>query len=82
MDDSEVSLRFVIEDPDGRVAGLAFRDSGGKSIHIQSRCSSGAFHSYGLEGGTPPADTQLAIYLATPETLRIVPFKLENIPLP
>lgn len=82
MDDSEDSLRFVIEDPDGRVAGLRFRDAKGKAIDVHSRSSSRAFHSYSLEGGVPPADTQLYVYLATPESLKVVPFKLENIPLP
>jgi hypothetical protein len=30
----------------------------------------------------PPADTQLMIYVATPEATQSFPFKLENIPLP
>ncbi len=30
----------------------------------------------------PPADAQLMIHVATPEAIQIIPFKLENIPLP
>ena len=30
----------------------------------------------------PPADTQLLIHLATPESIQTFPFKVENIPLP
>jgi hypothetical protein len=30
----------------------------------------------------PPADTQLLIHLATIGSIQLVPFKIENIPLP
>jgi len=82
MGDDENSLRFVINDPDGRVLDLAFKDAKGKPIKIESSLTSGPLRSIGLEGGVPPPDTQLVIYLATPDSIKTVPFKLENIPLP
>ncbi len=81
-EDDADSLRFVISDPDGRVAGLAFRDAKGKLIETKGRSRSGPLSTYNLEGGLPPDDTQLVIYLATPESIKVVPFKAENIPLP
>jgi hypothetical protein len=82
MSDDENSLHFVIEDPDARVLSLAFRDAKGKPIESNSRMRSGPLHSYGFAGDLPGPDAQLVIYLATPESLKVVPFKLDNIPLP
>ncbi|MBI4470615.1 MAG: hypothetical protein HY650_14970 [Acidobacteria bacterium] len=81
-DNDENSLRFVIDDPDGRLAGLYFRDGKGRAIDSRSHSRSGTFHSYSLEGGIPPPDSQLIIYVATPESLKVVPFKVDRIPLP
>jgi hypothetical protein len=81
-EDDENSLRFVIGDPDNRITDFAFRDGKGEPISIQGRYRSGPLMTCSLEGGLPPADAQLVIYLATPDAIKTVPFKVENIPLP
>ncbi|MDW8241195.1 MAG: hypothetical protein RMM98_16450 [Acidobacteriota bacterium] len=82
MSADENSLYFVIEDPDGRVVDLAFQNGQGKPIETHSRTRSGALVAYGFSEAVPGPDAQLVIYLATPASLKIVPFKVENIPLP
>lgn len=81
-DDDENSLRFVVDDPEGHIAGMFFRDKTGKRIDSRGSSRSGSFRNFNLEGGMPPPDTQLVIFLATPETIKKVPFKVEDIPLP
>lgn len=82
MFEDENSLYFVIEDPDGRVVDLAFQNGQGKPIETNSRTRSGSLVAYGFSEAVPGPDAQLVIYLATPASLKIVPFKVEHIPLP
>jgi hypothetical protein len=80
--DDANSLQFVIEDPDGRFVDLKFQDAKGKPIDTQGRFRSGPLYGYSFGEALPGPDAQLVIYLATPTSLKAVPFKVENIPLP
>ena len=75
------SLQFLIEDPDNRLVEIEFQDGAGKKIETHGSMSSGQSHSYNF-AQPPGPDTQVLVYLATPAATKLVPFKIENIPLP
>jgi hypothetical protein len=81
MGDSANSLQFFIDDPNDRLVEIEFQDSKGKVIKTHGRMSSDKMHSYNFSR-LPGPDAQLIVYLATPAATKIVPFKLEAIPLP
>ena len=81
MSDSKNSIQLYVKDPGKRVINLKFIDGSGKALVTRSSWSSADFRSTGLDAPAPP-DTQLIIQLATPESLKSYPFKIENIPLP
>ena len=81
MSDSKNSIQMYIKDPEKRVLDLKFVDGQGNPLKTSTSWSSADFRSTGLDA-PPPADTQLIIQLATPESLKSYPFKVENIPLP
>jgi hypothetical protein len=81
MSDSKNSIQMYIKDPEKRVIDLKFVDGQGNPLKTGNSWSSADFKSTGL-AAPPPADTQLIIRLATPESLKSYPFKVENIPLP
>jgi hypothetical protein len=78
---SKNSIQMYIKDPDKRVVGMKFVDAQGKPLKSRESWSSGEFKNTGLDA-PPPPDTQLVIQLATPESVKSFPFKVENIPLP
>jgi hypothetical protein len=63
-------------------AGEKIGDGQGKPIETNSRTRSGPLVAYGFSEALPGPEAQLVIYLATPASLKVVPFKVENIPLP
>jgi len=79
--DSKSLVRLYVKDPDNRVLDLEFQDANGKPLIRRNWSSSGVVRNYGFDS-PPPAGTQLLMYLATPEAVQTLPFKIENIPLP
>ena len=75
------SAILYVEDPDKRVIDVEYQDAGGKPLKRRNSWSSNGMRSQEF-AEPPPPDTQLLVYLATPEAIQKVPFKLENVPLP
>ena len=79
--DSKNSVKLYVKDTGKRVVDVEFQDANGKPLKRRSSWSSNEMRQ--MEFDTPPpADTQLLIYLATPEAIRTFPFRIENIALP
>jgi hypothetical protein len=80
------ALHFSLEDPEGVLIApwghneITFLDNKGQSLPVASVMTSGKARVYRFQN-LPPPETQLQIYLAAPEILQRVPFKIENIPL-
>ena len=81
MSDSKNSIQLYIKDPDKRIIDLKFVDGQGKELKNNQSWSTDDFKSTSFES-PPPADTQLKIQLATPESLKTYSFQVENIALP
>jgi len=81
MSDSKNAVLLYVKDPQKRVLGLKFVDGAGNALKSRQSWSSNEFRSTDFEAA-PPADAQLIIQLATPESVKSYPFKVENIPLP
>jgi hypothetical protein len=81
MSDSKDSIQLYVHDPDQRIIELNFVDGQGNPLKTTQTWSSEDFRSTSLKS-PPPADTQLRIQLATPESLKSCSFQTENIPLP
>jgi len=79
--DSKNSLKLFLKDPQKRIIDTEFQDAAGKPLKHNSTWSSGEMIQVQLNAAAP-ADTQLMIHLATPESIQTFPFKVENIPLP
>jgi hypothetical protein len=75
------AVTFYIHDPQKRLVDLELLDGSGKPLKTQGRMTSGAFRKIYVATPAPP-DTQVRLFLATPEAVKTYPFKLENIPLP
>ncbi len=75
------AVKLYLKDGEKRVIELDFQDASGKPLKRNGSFSSGEMRQF--EFNAPlPADAQLIIHLATPESLKTLPFKIENIPLP
>jgi hypothetical protein len=72
---------LYVKDPDKRVIDVEYQDANGKALKRRSSWSSNEMRSQEFSE-PPPPDTQLLVYLATPEAIQSVPFKIENVPLP
>jgi hypothetical protein len=81
ISDSKNSIQLYVHDPDNRIVSLKFADGNGQPLESRESWSSNDFRSTGFDT-PPPADTELIIQLATPESLKSYPFTVENIPLP
>jgi hypothetical protein len=75
------SLRFTINDPDHRLADMTFLDAYGRQIAASMMSISPESRTY-LVQNELPSNLRLYIYLATPDSIKTVPFKIENIELP
>ena len=87
--DVKDSLLFSLDDPDHRVVKFEFTDENGHELRELTRTISTAtldpranqLRLYTFRT-PPPESTKLKLTLITPESLRRVPFKVENIALP
>lgn len=78
---SKNSLMLYVKDPDKRVIEVEYQDASGKPLKRRGGWTSNEMRSQDFDA-PPPADTQLMIYLATPEATQTFSFKVENVPLP
>jgi hypothetical protein len=78
---SKNSIQMYVKDPEKRVVSLKFVDAQGKPLKSRESWSSQEFKNTGFDA-PPPPDTQVIVQLATPESVKSFPFKVENIPLP
>lgn len=74
-------LTLLIDDPNNSLIKIEIQNSSGKAISIQGTSIGGGQRTYNYES-IPRQELQLGVYLATPASIKLVPFKLENIPLP
>jgi len=80
------SLQFSLDDPDHTVIApwgcedINLLDGQGQELDAVSVMTSGKYRVYRFKT-LPPTETQLQLYLAVPESLQRVPFKIEGIPL-
>jgi len=74
-------VRFLFNDPEGKLVELGFMDATGAPIPTQASSRGATFFNASFEKGLP-SDAQLIVYLVTTNSLTTVPFRLENIPLP
>jgi hypothetical protein len=79
--ESKNNLKLYVKDAKKQIIEAEFQDANGKPLKRRSSWSSNEMRSQDFDT-PPPADAQLMIYLATPEAIQTVPFKLENVPLP
>jgi len=78
---SKNAIQMYVKDPKKAVISLKFADGAGKPLKNLGSWSGNDFHSTSFDA-PPPPDTQLVLELATDESVKSFPFKLENIPLP
>ncbi len=81
MPDEKNSLHFLVHDPKKRLVAFEFLDADGNRIKPVYSSTGGEFRSYGFKE-PPAADMQLVVYLATPESLKVIPFSLSKVALP
>jgi hypothetical protein len=74
-------LRFSIDDPGHRLSEVAFMDAYGRSIWNGGSSNNMSSRTYYFQE-EPPSNLRLYIYLATPDAIKTVPFRIENIDLP
>jgi hypothetical protein len=77
---------LYVRDPGGKLAGYVFRDANDGILQMNGSSGTG-----GGDGGTinshrfttpVPADAKLSIYVETPDALKKLPFRFENVALP
>jgi len=81
MGDEKNSVHLVVHDPKNRIVDFAFMDAEGNQVKSMSRSNMGTLRTYGFQE-LPSPDLQLVVYLATPESLTVVPFSLNKVALP
>jgi hypothetical protein len=74
-------LRFIINDPDHRLADMTFLDAYGRQIAASIMSISPESRTY-LVQSELPSNLRVYIYLATPDAIKTVPFRIETINLP
>jgi len=74
-------LQFSVDDPDHRLADMVFMDSYGRQIWVGMSSVGNGSRTYQFQSEIS-SNLQLRVYLATPEAIKTVPFKIENIALP
>jgi len=76
-------LQFSVDDPDHRLVDLAFIDAYGRQVQAwnQGGPMDSTTRTYMFQS-EPPSNLQLYIYLAAPDAIKMIPFKIENIELP
>jgi hypothetical protein len=74
-------LQFSINDPDRRLVDMVFMDTYGRQIWGGMSTIGYISRTYQFQNELP-STLRLYIYLAAPDSIKTVPFKLENIELP
>lgn len=74
-------LRFSVDDPDHRLADMAFIDAYGRQLPTGGSTYGSTIRTYTLQENVP-SNLQLYIYLTVPAAIKTIPFKIENIELP
>lgn len=74
------SFTLSSQDNSRMILGIELQDAGGVPIPTQARTIGSTVTNYLAESPLPD-DAQLVIYLATPEAIKTVPFRFENVPL-
>lgn len=75
------ALNFLVKDDEKKIVDIQFVDSQGNEIKKWGSSRMGNLHTYSFQEA-PPVGAQLVVYVATPKSLKKVPFNLTNIPLP
>lgn len=79
------AVQLLCDDPDKRLVDVSYQDAAGNPIEKRGGAAGYAYstghftHSF---EHPLPADAQLVVYVATPASIKTVPFRLENIALP
>lgn len=81
MGDEKNSIHLVVNDPKNRIVDFAFIDAEGNRVKPMSRSNMKTLKTYGFQE-LPSPDLQLVIYLATPQSVTMVPFSLDKVALP
>jgi hypothetical protein len=84
--DGKTNFTLYYQDPSGAAMGALLQDGKGAALPTRSAngsSSSGnwAMMNLTLDAGLPD-DAQLVVFVATPESIKKVPFRFENVPLP
>jgi hypothetical protein len=74
-------LQFSVDDPDHRLVDMTFMDAYGRQAWGGMNSMGPNTRVYQLQGEVP-SGLRLYIYLAAPDAIKTVPFKIENIELP
>jgi hypothetical protein len=74
-------LQFTIDDPEHRMVDMVFMDAYGRQIWGGMSSISPTARTYQFQNEIP-STLRLYVYLATPDAIKTVPFKIENIELP
>jgi hypothetical protein len=74
-------LQFSVDDPDHRLVDMTFMDAYCRQAWGGMNSMNDNIRVYQLQGAVP-SSLRLYIYLAAPDAIKTVPFKLENIDLP
>lgn len=70
-----------LDDPQQAVTGFAFREPGGRLLPVRQQRSAKGMRAFYFDT-LIPEKLALVVYLEVPESVKRVPFKLENIALP
>ncbi len=81
MGDAKNSVHLVINDPENRVVEFDFQDGNGERVKPMSRSNMGKLRTYGFQE-LPSPDLKLVVYMATDESVKVVPFSLDKVALP
>ena len=81
ISDSQKSVLMLVKDPKNKIVKLEIHDVYGKRLRSGSFTKLDDFQQIGFDI-VPPDDSQLVVWLATPDSIRTCPFEFHNIPLP
>jgi hypothetical protein len=81
ISDSKNSVQLYTHDPEKRIVGIGLQDGQGKRLPTNGSMTGNGFRQINLKS-PPPDDMQVVVFLATPESVSVYPFEIQNIPLP
>ncbi len=81
--------QFYVRDPGGKLVGFVALDAAGMPMNTSSGGLGGGdggsiftLMTAPGRGGAPTDDPTIAVFIATPESVKSYPFRIENVPLP